>query len=128
MKERLRQIRTDLGLTHKELADRIGSERSDIANYEIGRNEPTDDVISLICRAFNVNEEWLRTGEGDMFIELTKEEKLASFFGSVQCSEDESFKKRLLSVLATLNESEWEQLKKKLEKTINMLYSKSEQE
>ena len=123
MKERLRQIRTDLGLTQQEFADRISVKRGAIANYEIGRNEPTDSVISLICREFNVNEEWLRTGEGDMFIELTRDERLASFFDSVQFSKDASFKKRFLSVLAALDESEWEQL----EKTINMLYSKKEQ-
>jgi len=124
MKDRIRRIRKELNLTQQEFADRIGIERGIVANYEIGRNEPTDAVISLICRGFDVNEEWLRTGEGDMFIELTRDEKLASFFGSVQFSEDKSFKKRFLFVLAALDESEWEQL----EKTVNMLYSKSGQE
>lgn len=124
MKDRIRRIRIDLGLTQQEFADKISVKRGAIANYEIGRNEPTDSVISLICREFNVNEEWLRTGNGDMFIELTRDEKLASFFDSVQFGEDESLKKRFLSVLAALDESEWELL----EKTINMLYSKSKQE
>lgn len=123
MKDRIKRIRTGLGLTQQEFADKISVKRGAIANYEIGRNEPTDSVISLICREFNVNEEWLRTGKGDMFVELTEDEKLASFFGSVQSGEDESFKKRFLSVLAALDESEWELL----EKTINMLYSKREQ-
>nr|DAD89720.1 MAG TPA: CI repressor [Siphoviridae sp. ctWDo30] len=41
--------------------------RNTIANYEIGRNEPIDAVISLICKEFNVNEEWLRSGTGEMF-------------------------------------------------------------
>lgn len=125
MEDRIRRIRTYLGLTQQEFADKLGISHESVGAYEIGRNEPTDDVISLICRTFDINEEWLRTGKGDMFVELTKDEKLASFFDSVQCSEDD--KKRLLSKLATLNESEWEQLKKKLEKTINMLYSKREQ-
>lgn len=124
MKDRIKKIRTGLGLTQQEFADKISVKRGAIANYEIGRNEPTDSVISLICREFNVNEEWLRTGKGDMFVELTEDEKLASFFGSVQSGEDESFKKRFLSVLAALDESEWELL----EKTVNMLYNKSEQE
>lgn len=112
MKDRIKSIRKELGLTQQEFADKISVKRGAIANYEIGRNEPTDSVISLICREFNVNEAWLRTGEGDMFIELTRDEKLASFFGSVQFGEDESFKKRFLSVLAALDESEWELLEK----------------
>ena len=56
-----------LDLTQQEFASRIGIKRNTIANYEAGRNEPIDSVISLICREFNVNEKWLRTGEGEMF-------------------------------------------------------------
>ena len=60
MKDRIRKIRRDLDLTQQEFADRIGVKRGAIANYEIGRNVPTDSVVSLICREFGVNEEWLR--------------------------------------------------------------------
>jgi len=56
-----------LDLTQQEFADRIGIKRNTIANYESGRNEPVDSVISLICREYGVNEAWLRTGEGEMF-------------------------------------------------------------
>lgn len=66
MKDRIRKIRRDLDLTQQEFADRIGIKRNTIANYETGRNEPIDSVISLICREFGVNEEWLRDGTGDM--------------------------------------------------------------
>ena len=62
MKDRIRKIRRDLDLTQQEFADRIGVKRGAIANYEIGRNVPTDSVVSLICREFGVNEEWLRDG------------------------------------------------------------------
>ena len=68
MKERIRKIRRDLNLTQQEFAERIGIKRNTVANYETGRNEPVAAVISLICREFNVNEEWLRHGTGDMFI------------------------------------------------------------
>ena len=64
MKDRIRKIRRDLDLTQQEFADRIGVKRGAIANYEIGRNVPTDSVVSLICREFGVNEEWLRDGIG----------------------------------------------------------------
>lgn len=66
MKERIKKIRKELDLTQQEFADRLGIKRGAIANYEIGRNEPADSVISLICREFNIREEWLRTGEGKM--------------------------------------------------------------
>lgn len=67
MKERIRKIRKNFDLTQQEFAGRLGVKRGAIANYEIGRNEPVDSIISLICREFNVREEWLRSGNGEMF-------------------------------------------------------------
>ncbi len=69
MNERIKKLRKALDLTQQEFGDRIGIKRNTLANYEIGRNEPIDAVISLICREFNVSEAWLRTGEGEMFVE-----------------------------------------------------------
>lgn len=69
MDKRLRLLRKNLDLTQQEFADRLGIKRNTIANYETGRNEPIDAVLSLICREFNVNEEWLRYGMGEMFKE-----------------------------------------------------------
>lgn len=110
MNERLRKLRKTLDMTQQEFAEKLGIKRSTMATYESGRNEPIDAVISLICREFDVNEEWLRTGEGEMFIELTKEEEIANFIGEVLRDEDDSFKKRLISGLAALDETGWEVL------------------
>ncbi len=74
MKERIRKIRRDLDLTQQEFADRIGIKRNTVANYETGRNEPVDSVVSLICREFHVNEEWLRNGIGEMFTQDSEDE------------------------------------------------------
>lgn len=68
MNQRIKLLRKSLDLTQREFGDRIGVKGNTIANYELGRNEPIDAVISLICREFNVSEEWLRDGTGDMFI------------------------------------------------------------
>lgn len=110
LNERLRKLRKTLDLTQQTFADRIGIARGNIGSYEVGKSNLSDAVISLICREFNVNEHWLRTGEGEMFIELTKEEEIASFFGEVLRDEDDSFKKRLISGLAALDETGWEVL------------------
>lgn len=67
MKDRIKNLRKSLDMTQQEFADRIGVKRNTIGQYEIGRNEPIDTVINLICREFGVNEEWLRTGNGEMF-------------------------------------------------------------
>lgn len=68
LNERIRKLRKALDFTQQEFADRLGVSRSNIATYEVGKNNPTDAVISLICREFNVAETWLRTGKGEMFV------------------------------------------------------------
>lgn len=54
-------------MTQTEFASRIGSVQNTVTGYESGRRNPSAPVIALICKEFNVNEEWLRTGEGEMF-------------------------------------------------------------
>lgn len=68
MNGRLRKLRRELDLTQLKFGERIGVKGNTIAQYESGRNEPIDAVLSLICREFNVNEEWLRSGLGEMFL------------------------------------------------------------
>lgn len=115
MNERLKQLRKILDLTQQEFADKIGSKRNTIAKYETNTNVPSTAVISLICREFNVNEEWLRNGTGDMFIEQTRDEQIASFVGNVLKTEDESFKRRLIYGLAALDDNGWDVLEKFLD-------------
>lgn len=68
MNERIKKLRKALDLTQQEFASRIGSVQNTITGYETGRRVPSGQVISLICREFNVSETWLRTGEGEMFV------------------------------------------------------------
>lgn len=72
-------MRKELGLTQEKFAERLNIKRNTLANYEIGRNEPIDAVISLICREFNVNETWLRTGEGEMFKERSPSDEIGYY-------------------------------------------------
>ena len=73
MNERIKKLRMELCLTQQKFANKIGINRNNIATYETGRNIPSDAVITLICRTFNINERWLRTGEGEM--RLPEQEK-----------------------------------------------------
>lgn len=67
MNVRLKQIRKALNLTQQEFADRLKIKRNTVATYETGKSNPSDAAVSLICREFNVREEWLRDGTGEMF-------------------------------------------------------------
>jgi len=122
LNERLKKLRKTLDLTQQELANKIGIARGNIGAYEVGKNAPSDAVISLICKQFNVDENWLRTGEGEMFIKQTRDEQIASFIGTIQSNEDDSFKKRFVSMLSALDESDWEVL----EKMVLMIHEKKD--
>lgn len=71
--ERIKYLRkTVLNITQEEFASTLGISRSNVGNIEIGRINITDRVIQDICSKYDVNEHWLRTGEGDMFVQTNK--------------------------------------------------------
>ena len=111
MNERIKKLRKTLDLTQAEFGRRIGVKQNTIALIEGGRNT-SDQTIFAICREFNVNETWLRTGEGEMFRTRSRDEELAAFFGEItlQNDPDDEFKRRLLHVLSRLNAEEWKLL------------------
>lgn len=74
MNERIKTLRKHLGITQAEFAQKIGTSQNVFANYEIGRRNPSNSVINNICKTFNVEEEWLRTGQGDMFLKIPEED------------------------------------------------------
>ena len=116
MNERIKKLRKSLGLTQDKFATRIGIKRNTLANYEIGRNDPIDAVVFSICREFDVSEDWLREGIGDMFIHRTRSEKITDFAVDVLKDEEESFRRRLIEALSDLDVEEWELLEKIAEK------------
>lgn len=71
-------------------------------------------MIKSICREFNVNENWLRTGEEDMFIKSNRNMDIARLTKSLLLEENDSFKNRFISVLSNLSEDEWEILEKRM--------------
>lgn len=81
-----------------------------VAQYEMGRTTPSDAIVRSICREFNASEEWLRTGQGDMFVKQTRNQQLAKLTKQLLTEEEDSFKNRLISVLSNLTESQWQTL------------------
>ena len=112
MNERIKELRKALGLTQQKFAERIGVKQNTVAQYEIGRNEPTDTVLNLICREFAVNEEWLRTGEGEMFADIDRHKKIAAFLGDLMREDDSNFRVRMIEMLSELSPDEWALLEK----------------
>ena len=101
MNERIKRLRSKLEMTHQEFADRLGIKRGTLANYEIGRNEPIDAVISLMCKEFHVNEIWLRTGEGgddNMFSKVSEEDRYSINLGKLSRTENQMARNMLNAI------------------------------
>lgn len=79
MNNRIRQIRKELGLTLEKFGERLGVTKVAISNIENGNRNLTEQMIKSVCREFDVNEEWIRTGEGEMFEQLTEQQKLMKY-------------------------------------------------
>ena len=113
MKDRIKSVRKALKMTQQEFADRIGIKRNTVGLYEIGQSGISDTVIKAICRELDVNEEWLRTGSGEMFKEVDTEARFAEWAGRVLSGTDESFQKRFVTMMMSLTDDQWKLLEEK---------------
>ena len=110
--ERVREIRKVKGLTMRQFGEKIGVVGSTISDIENGRRSLNRQNLLAICREFRVNEDWLRTGEGSMFVEPDEDEEIARFVGDI-LSDQPDFRRRLISVLSRMTPDEWALLEEK---------------
>lgn len=71
--ERVREVRKSLGLTLEKFGEKIGMKKNSVSQIENGKNNVTDANVKAICREFNISEDWLRTGSGEMRIPVEDE-------------------------------------------------------
>lgn len=77
--ERIKLIRKSLGVTLEKFGEPLGVTKAAISRLENNVNSITDQMVLSICREYNVNEVWLRTGEGEMFVKLSPAEEVATY-------------------------------------------------
>ena len=109
MNERIKAVRLALGISQEELGKRLGVTRGAITNIELNKVEPKPLFVDLICREFNVNEDWLKNGAEPMFLQRSRNEELSAFFGDLLNGEPD-FKHRLISVMSRLSVDQWQML------------------
>ena len=118
MHERVKQIRDHFDLSRAAFGERLGVSGDVINNIERGRVPMKELLISHLCDEYRVNEEWLRTGEGEMFIPMTQEEEIAEWVGRMQFnaakgSKVDAMKQRLILALSHIdNDETWNDLYK----------------
>lgn len=126
MEERLKKIRKELGYSQIEFSKLLNIKNATYNAYEVGRNKPTDAVIGLICKTFNVNEQWLRTGEGDMFIKTMRNQEIQNFMDRLEV-EDSDFKRQFITMLCTMTEEEWQFVEKKMYELVDESRERTEE-
>ena len=105
LKDRIKSIRKENKLTQVEFGESIGVKGNTITNYETGLRNPTDAVIKSICRIYNINEEWLKTGDGEMYQQLSEDEEIAGIVSDLlEEGKDNAFYGMILEIVKTYNE------------------------
>lgn len=116
MNTRIKDVRKYQNMNQSEFGNRIGVSRDTVANIEGGRIEIKDVVVKSICREFGVSEEWLRTGDGEMFGDRSEKEQIEAFLKDVKV--DEGFKSRFVSMLAQFGPDDWKALEEVVQSII----------
>ena len=117
MHTRISEIVKHSKLTKTDFAKRIGISQPFLSQLCAGQKVPSDRTIADICREFGCDEVWMRTGEGEPFRQETRQELIMRFAVQTVKGSNE-FRKALVAMLATLDDSEWDGLEKLLDKML----------
>lgn len=117
--ERIKHLRKNiLDKTQEAFALELGLSRANIANIENDRIALTDRTLKDICERFNVNKEWILSGEGEIFVPSTKSEEISNFASQIINDENAKFKRRLVLALSQLSDDQWDTIEAVVDKII----------
>lgn len=120
LNERINYLIKSLGMKKTAFAEKLNVSQAFVSQLCSGVKQPSERTIQDICTKFNVNEEWLRTGKGEIFIRLSRNDEISKFVGELMKEEEDSFKNRLIAGLAALDDTGWDVL----ETFLNSIQSK----
>lgn len=112
--ERIALLRKTLDLSMRGFAESLGITASSVNKLEKGENNPSERTILLLCSEFGVSEEWLRRGDGDMFVTLSRDEEITRYLGDLLKDDGEGreFQRRFVRALSKLSESDWQMIQR----------------
>lgn len=117
--KRVRELRKVLNLTLEKFGKPLGVGKTAISNIENDNRSLTEQMIMSICREYNVNEEWLRNGTGEMFSQVSSYEKAYNRFGYIMENSSPTKKAALsvlLELLYSIPDDQWDLLIEEFEK------------
>ena len=114
---RICQLINELKLTKTSFAKALNLSQPFVSQLCSGYSQPSERTITDICREFNVNENWLRTGEGEMFLQLDVDEEIAAYVGRTLKNEKAVYQRKLLLFFSRLSPELLDELEKKAQET-----------
>lgn len=127
MNDRVYEIRVQIGMSQETFGQKLGVTRAAISRIESGKSSLTESNIKLICSLFNVSEDWLRTGAGEMFVELSQQDAMFIELGEFVKINDPIKNELALMVmgcLRTMSEKEFEPIAKHIKKLALLIAEK----
>ncbi len=115
--KRFKKIREKLGMKQGDFAKEIKLTQGHVSDIENGRKSVSDRVMEILYLKYNINEEWLRTGKGDMTYVKEKNQIIAEFSADL-IKEPESFKTRFIEAMAKLDEKDWIDIERIFDKLV----------
>lgn len=107
MNERIKQVRKLKNLSQSAFGEPFGASRDMINNVENGRAAVSDMMIAAICRTYNVDEVWLRTGTGDPFPVKSRKDALDEYIGQLSEGKRSDIEQMLIELMAETTVEEW---------------------
>ena len=101
MNKRIKELRTSLGLTMEKFGELLGVKRNTVSQWESGKNSITDQMQKSIIREFNVSEDWLLYGKGEMFITHSHDEEVAMYTQDILDDENGEIAKLIKNFIVT---------------------------
>ena len=111
---RIKEIRKGAGLTLEKFGAKIGITAASLSTIENGKSNPSVQTVLMICREFNVNEDWLRDGTGEPFMQLSREETIAEYVGRINGGNITDIEESTIKFMAGTPVEEWETLAREL--------------
>ena len=103
--ERVKEVRKSLNLTMEQFGNKLGVTKVAISNIEKEKRNLTEQMSRAICRELNASEQWLKTGEGEMYQQLSEDEEIAGIVSDLlEEGKDNAFYGIILEIAKTYNE------------------------
>jgi len=111
MKDRIKEIRQSQKLTQIKFAEDTGVSLSNIKSYELGRRNPSEAFIQLLCNKYRVNEAWLKDGVGEMYKPMDREAEIAHITAQLFKADEGDFRYKLQKLVSEMSDEEIELLR-----------------